>query len=390
MALSGNLSEFSVLETLQVIALQQKTGTLWVNSGKQRHGLHFRDGALIGCQPPNPKDYDPFLETLVGLGQVGRDEERRIRMLAAESGTDLWRQIGNSVPLESETLEETRSLVLQGMLDRILLWNKGHFEFDPGPVPPASGPQWNVEQALLESMRRLDEAADLKSGGFPISTVAVAVNRSPEDAPPPDPESSTPPALERAVLSRLDGKRSIAELVKQLAVAEYDVLSCVRDLRNRGLVLVEAGGGRRSTSQMLLEQPRKLRNPALATFLVLCTIAICVVGLQARSYTSGQVIPRHDRAREALSVVREETAVLQSLEVYRLRHGTYPVRLDSLVEEGIWPRDEAARLEGLPYRITDGGHDYLWDGASLRRPSMAEATSSETEKRDRSPGSRTP
>src|SRR5690606_36453782 len=192
------LSEFSVLETLQVIALQQKTGTLYIESGKKRHGLHFREGRLIGCQPSNPADPDPLLDALVGLGQVGKDEERRIRMLAADQGVDLWRQIGNSVTISEETLEETRALVLQGMLDRVLLWNKGRFEFDAGPVPPASGVPWNVETALLESMRRLDEAVDLKVGGFPLSARARAVD-PPSQAIAPDPETTIPAALERAI-----------------------------------------------------------------------------------------------------------------------------------------------------------------------------------------------
>lgn len=376
MALSGNLSEFSVLETLQVIALQQKTGTLWVTSGKKKHGLHFRDGALIGCQPPHPKDPDPFLETLNGLGQVGRDEERRIRMLAAESGTDLWRQITNSVKLEPETLEQTRSLVIQSVLDRILLWSKGHFDFESGPVPPASGPQWNVEQALLESMRRLDEGADLKSGGFPLSAVAEGVNRRLEDAPPPDPESSIPPALERAVLSRLDGKRSFAELIQQLSVAEYDVLSCARDLRNRGLIQIRSGAAHRSASQILLEQPRRLRKPSLAAFLLVASVVLVVAGFEAHHVTTHTTVPRQARARSELHLVQLETAVLQALEVFRLRHGHYPEALDMLVGEEIWPETHARPLDGMPYRAVDGGTDYHWDGRSLRIQSTAEATSS--------------
>ncbi|MCA9728628.1 MAG: DUF4388 domain-containing protein [Candidatus Eisenbacteria bacterium] len=362
MALSGNLSEFSVLETLQVIALQQKTGTLYIESGKKRHGLHFRDGRLIGCQPPNPSDPDPFLDALVGLGQVGRDEERRIRMLAAQQGVDLWRQIGNSVHITEETLEETRCLVLQGMLDRILLWNKGHFEFDAGPVPPASGAPWNVETALLESMRRLDEAADLKAGGFPLNTRARVVSTPPAEAVEPDPENPIPAALERAIMTRLDGKRTLTEVVEQLGVAEYDVLTAVRELRNRGLVKLEAHGAGGHVTQILIEQPIRLRNPSLAGFLVVSFLLLAVTGFQVHRLTANVLSPRVDHAHRTRTQTIESFAVRDALEIHRQRHGVYPAHLDALIERGLWPGSRKSALDDAAYRVVDGGQAYLWAG----------------------------
>lgn len=357
MALNGNLSEFSVLETLQVIALQQKTGTLYIESGRQRHGLHFREGRLIGCQPVNPTDPDPFLDCLVGLGQVGRDEERRIRMLAADQGVDLWRQITNSVKLEAETLEETRSLVLQGVLDRILLWNRGHFEFDAGPVPPASGPPWNVETALLESMRRLDEAADLKAGGFPLTAVAEVAGESTLERSP-DAETHVPVALERAILSRLDGRRSLGEIVGDIGVAEYDVLSAIRELRNCGAVRLDTRSSRGSVTQILIEQPVRLRNPALAAFLGVSLIALTVSGVQVHRLTARISSPRAQAAAQHRAEVDTRTALGQALEIYEQRNGRYPASLGELVETSLWPADTRTQLDTVPYRLVNGGASY--------------------------------
>lgn len=373
MALSGNLSEFSVLETLQVIALQQKTGTLYIESGKKRHGLHFREGKLIGCQPSNPSDPDPLLDALVGLGQVGRDEERRIRMLAADQGVDLWRQIGNSVTISEETLEETRALVIQGMLDRVLLWNKGRFEFDAGPVPPASGSPWNVETTLLESMRRLDEAADLKSGGFPLSARARTVADPPEVAVESDPENAIPVALERALLGRLDGKRSLGELVDQLAVAEYDVLTAVRELRNRGLVRLDTHASGSHVTQILIEQPIRLRNPALAVFLVVSFLLLAVTGFQIHKLTANQIAPRANASHDTRSSTLEDTAVRDALEIYHQRTGQYPARLDALVETAIWPKKRSGTLARSPYQAVESGQGYVWAGATQSAVSSNES-----------------
>ena len=361
MALSGNLNEFSVLETLQVVALQQKTGTLRIRSGKSEYGLHFRDGKLIGCQPESPNEPDAFLEALLGLGQLGRDEERRIRMRAAERGVDLWRQINESVNLEDETLEETRELVLQGVLDRVLLWNKGRFEFESGPVPPISGPPWSVETAMLESMRRLDETADLRTGGFPVSAVPELVENPPESDF--EAENPVPASLERALLSRIDGKRNIADLVATLHVAEYDVLTAIRDLRDRGAIRMEAGSRGGSVAQILIEQPIRLRSPALAAFLVCVGICSLAAGLFVHRYSSDVTLAAARSAREEREAVRHRTAILQGLEIYRQREGHYPASLEALVQEEVWPQDRAEFLQDQPYEARTGnGPSYLWDG----------------------------
>lgn len=380
MALSGNLNEFSVLETLQVIALQQKTGTLQIRSGKIEYGLHFREGKLVGCQPENANGPDVFLDTLIGLGQLGKDEERRIRMHAAERGVDLWRQIVESVKLEEETLEETRTLVLQGVLDRVLLWNKGRFEFESGPVPPISGPPWNVETAMLESMRRLDESADLKNGAFPLSAVPDLVANPP--ASDFESENPVPASLERALLSRIDGRKTIAELVENLRVAEYDVLAGLRDLRDRGLVRLESQGPGASNAQLLIEQPLRLRSPSLAAFLVLATAACLLAGFVVHRHSRDVTIADAEAARLERDSVRDRTAILQGLEIYRQREGRYPASLQALVEKGVWPEDRAELLAAQPYELqlgAAGGYAWAGVGSAERIPWDAVVRSSNVE-----------
>jgi len=361
MSLSGNLSEFSVLETLQVIALQQKTGTLTIESGRHKFGLHFRDGKLIGSQPESPTEPDALLDTLIGLGQLGRDEERRIRMLAADQGVDLWRQITNSWSLEPETLDETRNLVLQGILDKILLWNKGRFNFEAGPVPPISGPPWNVETAMLESMRRLDESADLKSSGFAETAVPTIVSEAPVDNGY-EAENPVPETLARAIFSKINGKRSISEIVKQLGVAEYDVLTCLRDLSQRGMVLVEARTRSNSVTQILIEQPLRLRSPALAGFLLVLLVGAAASGFGIHHVTSAVIGAEFERSEELRETVRHQTAILQGVEIYRQRMGRYPERLTDLIQIEVWPTDQSRFLQDQDYIALDEGTRYRWEG----------------------------
>ncbi len=354
MALEGSLSEFSVLETLQLIGMQKKTGRLDVSSGRQRHSLHFRDGLLVSCEATRGNDRDPFLAALVGLGQLGSEEDRRYRATITAT-PDLWSRIVDSVPLEPETLEETRLLAMQATLDPVLLWNRGHFQFDSDCPVPSDFPGWNTEQMLLESMRRLDEAADLKAGEFPLGAVPFAMpglGFEPERAA----DDVLAASLERAFLARVDGKRTLGDLIKNLGVAEYDILNAARVLRLRRRIRLETKGRSADGTQLLLEQPLRLRHPLLYLGAVLLVCALSATGLLVHRATVRAA--EMQLAIPARDLFERERDLKTALEIYRLRHDRYPSRLSDLQSAGLW-RDPAEREEGR-YRVASAGLTYEW------------------------------
>jgi len=354
MALQGSLSEFSVLETLQLIGLQKKTGRLDVTSGRLRQSLHFRDGLLVGCESVRSNDRDPFLAALVGLGQLGTEEDRRYRA-SINATPDLWSRVIDSVPLEPSTLEETRLLAMQATLDQVLLWNRGHFHFD-SDSPVSTGFQgWNTEQVLLESMRRLDEAADLKAGEFPLGAVPVALPGVAYD-PERSSDDMLPPALERAFLARVDGRRSLTDLVKQLGIAEYDILNAARILRLKRRIRLETKGRASDGTQLLLEQPLRLRHPMLYLGAVLLICALSAAGLLVHRATARNF--ELDAGRPSRTQFERQRDLRIALEIYRLREGRYPGRLADLESTGIWP-DPANQEEPL-YRPVSSGASYEW------------------------------
>lgn len=375
MSLSGSLSEFSVLETLQMIGNQKKTGTLELECGRERRALHFHDGALIGCQPTRPHDPDSYFTALVGLGQLSVDEERRLRAAAAESGADAWQLVDESSPLDRDTLAESRRLAIQGTLDRVLLWNRGHFQFGGGASSASAADGWNIEQALLESMRRLDEATDLRGGEYPLASVPTRTGSS--EARSVELEDPASPALERAFLAKIDGKLHLHDLIRSLGVAEYDVLSTARSLRQRHAIRIDTKA-RADGTQILLEQPSRLRQPGL----LVCGLALAAVLLGA-GWTAHRTSDRAARSLDQLILepharYERERAVRLALEVYCRRFGTYPERLSALVDESLWPEAERDRLEEAPYRVSKGGGDYGWSSATTPEANSNKSSNTRT------------
>lgn len=372
MSLSGNLSDFSVLETLQIIGIQKKTGTLEIESGRLSRELHFHEGRVLDCRPARPDRPDPFLEALVGLGRCDAASARRMRSLPA---ADADRAIREECSLDREGFLSLRALVLQGIVDAVLLWDRGRFRFSSHPVAPPDNGAWNMEQVLLESMRRLDEAAELKSGAFVLHGIPRRTG-----APPSDDGNGSPAEaeVERTLLRLSNGRNTLQDLIRTTALAEYDVLSAARSLTARGLLQVEPRRRQATGPQLLIEHPRRLRSPLLPAALLLIAAACAGSGWIAGRLTHSETWPPVAHSLAERAEFDRHRALLHALELHLIRTGLYPASLEDLVAAGLWPEAERGWLADLRYTREAGGLDYTLLQARDRIQSAAEARSSST------------
>jgi hypothetical protein len=341
-SLDGNLSDFSVLETLQVIGQQRKTGTLAIHSGHRRYELRFVEGQLAGAQAPRPEDPDPLLEALVGLGWCEASEARRLRTL--HSGAELAGAVRQACLLSDSLWRELEHRVLQATLDAILLWDRGRFSFSPsGAIPPSEG-TWNVDQLLLETMRRLDEAVDLKAGGL---TPTRVLRPTGEPMLPPkedaDPSEAANAAVERAVWQKSDGRQTLGQIISSIGLSEWDVLSCARALIDRGLLRLESGPPTMAP-EGLTDLPRPQRRPALyAAALSIVFLALGLGwGVQRMGAATRAAQTAHSSERAAFD---RERALREAREIFRIRIGAYPQSPGDLVRERIWPSERSRDLD---------------------------------------------
>ncbi len=372
MSLSGNLGDFSVLETLQIIGMQKKTGTLEIESGRRIRELHFHEGRILDCRPARPDMPDPFLETLVGLGRCDAASARRMRSLPSAEAD---RAIRSECALDEKSFLSLRALVLQGIVDSVLLWDRGKFRFHSHPVAPPGSGAWNVEQVLLESMRRLDEAADLKTGVFVLHGIPRRTGAAPEGD---DGRSPAEAEVERSMLRLSDGRNTLQDLIRITGLAEYDVLAAARSLTSRGLTEIVPIRRQGSGPQLLIEHPRRLRSPLLPAVLVLICAACVGSGWILRGLTRTDTWPPVAQSLSQRAEIDRYRALLHTLEVHLARYGQYPDQLGRLAGEGIWPEGDRAWLEGISYVRDPGGRDYTLHPDRERIQSAAETRSSTT------------
>jgi hypothetical protein len=249
MRLEGTLDAFSLPDIFQLLSYTKKTGTLHLRREGQHGVVHLRDGAVTGgrgdarCQALGRR--------LVGAGLVDDDAlaDAVERVLDEPgSGLGLGKALVEAAGLDAE---DVRGLAAEQATDAVfelLRWDSGEFTFVVDEADPDYlGASLPVEQVVAEGRRRLETWAAL-TAQVPSATAVVTL------APAP----SSDPVLSReewALLSLVDGTRSVADLVTLSGTGEYVVVCALAALAGRGLVTVgerPQGGSAVAQRQQLL------------------------------------------------------------------------------------------------------------------------------------------
>ncbi len=358
MALQGTLQDFGALETFQLIALQHKTGTLEIAEGGQQRFFVFENGLMLAAHEDPLKAEDPLVRFLVETGYLKSQEIPGWLGFPSSqpvNRVDLLLKLSN---LDEATIVAAYDLFLQTALDEILSWGAGRFQFHSGRVGAPSqivGP-WKIEGVLMESMRRLDELADLQAAELPPGLI-------PKIAKPAAARQLTDP-FTRALTRRIDGRRSVQEIAAASALAGYDLYQALRVLRDEGIVELAEWIPSGPWMDALWRQRSRLRSflfgASVPTLLLLLTLGIHA--FLARHPSSWSSTPGHGFVTADGTLARDEFAVAQLMEVYRLRRGEYPPDFTALVEAQLLAPRTAKRMEreGVRWHRLADGDTYRW------------------------------
>jgi hypothetical protein len=231
--LEGTLDAFSLPDIFQLLSFTKKTGTLHLRREDQHGVVHVRDGAVTGgrgdaaCQALGRR--------LVGAGLVDDDTlADAVERVLDSPGSGLGRALVDSGRVDADA---AKALAVEQATDAVfelLRWPDGSFAFVMDEIDPDDlGAALQVEDVVAEGRRRLETWAVLTEQ-VPSASAVVTL------APAP----ATELVLSRdewALLSLVDGVRSVSELVTLSGTGEYVVVSALAGLAERGLVTVGEG-----------------------------------------------------------------------------------------------------------------------------------------------------
>jgi Domain of unknown function (DUF4388) len=254
--LEGTLDAFSLPDIFQLLSYTKKTGTLHLRRDSAHGVVHLRDGAVTGARSDVARQ--ALGRRVVGAGLVDDESlERAVEVVSGDPATGLARALLDLGAIDGELL---RGLAAEHATDSVfdlLRWPDGEFAFVVDETDPDDlGAALSVEDIVTEGRRRLETWPEL-TVAVPSPDAVVSVVPSPADVP----------ALARdewSLLSLVDGRRSVSDLVVLSGKGEYAVVSALAGLAARGLVSLTGGDDAVLRRQALLAQLEGLPAPVAA------------------------------------------------------------------------------------------------------------------------------
>jgi hypothetical protein len=230
--LEGTLDAFSLPDIFQLLSFTKKTGTLHLRRETAHGAVHLRDGAVTGARADVARQ--ELSRRLIGTGLV--DDEAlasAAEELASDESLSLAQLLAEKAALD---VEQVKTLAAEQATDAVftlLRWSDGEFAFVVDEADPDDlGAAVPVEEVVTEGQRRLADWAGLVEK-VPAPDAVVTINAVPAS----DPATTRD---EWALLSCVDGRRTVADLVSLSGRGEYAVVSALAALVGRGLVVVGA------------------------------------------------------------------------------------------------------------------------------------------------------
>ncbi|MCU1589478.1 MAG: hypothetical protein JWP11_734, partial [Frankiales bacterium] len=226
MRLEGTLDAFSLPDIFQLLSYTKKTGTLHLRRGDAHGVVHLRDGAVTGARSDVRRQ--ALGRRIVGAGVVNDAAlAEAVSRVQRDPSTGLARALAESGSLSEEFGRALAAEQASDAVFELLRWPEGEFAFVVDEADPDDlGATVAVEDVVAEGQRRMQTWAE---ADMPLADDVVSLTPAP----------AADPAITRdewSLLSLVDGRRTVADLVVLSGRGEYVVVSAISGLVDRGLL----------------------------------------------------------------------------------------------------------------------------------------------------------
>lgn len=174
MALQGSLDDFNILNILQMIKLEGKTGRLTLTEGDELVKVTFDNGSIIFAEISPVKEEARIKGTLISNRILDAQAWNEVKKEHEDNLKPFWELLSKQIT--AQTLVE---LMRRHILDNVyysLRWKRGNYEFTP-----MKGIKYNekvmtpmdVDAVLMEGCRIADEWPRITASIPPLTTFLV-------------------------------------------------------------------------------------------------------------------------------------------------------------------------------------------------------------------------
>ena len=243
MAIEGALQDVSLADICQLLGMGMKTGCLTMTDRSNFGYIYFEKGRVIHASVLNRPDR--LGELLVRNHAITRkDLSAAMERQATQRGKRLGEILVEQGALDEETLKKYIQRQTEEAVYHLFTWNQGSFHFDPDQMPDEEGVLLvNIppEALLMEGARRVDEWS-LVEKKIPSFSAVFQLDKHPEAA---DEEVELTKEQKR-ILPFIDGVRTVAEVMNEAGLVEFDTGKALYGLIQAGFV---SRAGEKSTQE---------------------------------------------------------------------------------------------------------------------------------------------
>lgn len=217
MAIKGSLKEASLADVCQLLALGLKTGCLSITDKSRFGQIYFDRGRITYARVVNRRDR--IGDLLVRDGLLTQEQlTAALELQNAEPDKRLGEVLISREFLSQTDLSTYIRIQIEEAIYHLFTWTRGNFFFEADEMPEADIlVSISPDSLLLEAARRVDEWSLIEKKIPSLDLVfEVELDRLIEG----DLEITS----EQETIARMsDGSRSVAEIVEELGMDEFDV-----------------------------------------------------------------------------------------------------------------------------------------------------------------------
>jgi hypothetical protein len=258
MALQGSLDDFNILNILQMIKLEGKTGRLTLTDSDELVKITFDSGSIIFAEISPAKEEGRLKGTLISNRILDAQAWNEVKKEHEDKLKPFWEILSKQMP--AQTLVE---LIRRHILDNVyysLRWKRGNYEFTP-----MKGIKYNekvmtpmdVDAVLMEGCRIADEWPRITASIPPLSTFIVknilgedeydSLNLKAPEGTGPDFKSSIECDILNArgvslsdsqinILSVMGSGKTITDIMDSARQGHFSSITAVKSLLTLGII----------------------------------------------------------------------------------------------------------------------------------------------------------
>ena len=227
--LQGTLQDFTLPDVFSLLALTKKTGALTVTADGKDGRVFFRDGLI--CLALSDAKRVPLAARLVSAGLLDEEQVRQIIQQNSGSSLGVTEALVTSGHVEDRVLVALLREQIVDAVFELMRLDDGSFNFDGATPALSRGVGLSVVEVVGEANRRLEEWSGIRAQIASHSAILAMIPSAGGGS-----DGVTLNAEQWGLLSLIDGRRTVSDVVELTGRGEFATCRVLGDLAAAGLI----------------------------------------------------------------------------------------------------------------------------------------------------------